>query len=199
MKFKFTGIAFASLLAVSVNVQAGDIHHEGSSAYVINSTGHVVRTNSGGCVRSIHWTKESAIAKCEGWEEQVADKKASDALASPVPVVSAPEKLVGLFAFDRADLDAKDFDRLDRFAAYLNANPNERAVVQGHTCTIGTPSYNLALSERRANAAKTYLENKGVTADRIDVTAFGLTQPAASNDTEAGRIQNRRFELMLAE
>lgn len=204
MKLKLTGLAVASLFAMSMNANAGDIHHNGSPAYVINAEGNIVRTTSGGCVRSIHWSKETAIAKCEGWEEQVADKGASIAPApapapAPVAAPSAPEKIVGLFGFDRADLDSKDFERLDRFAAFLNANPNERAVVHGHTCTIGTPAYNLALSERRANAAKTYLLNKGVPASRIETIAFGLTQPAASNDTEAGRIQNRRFELMLAE
>jgi OOP family OmpA-OmpF porin len=204
MKLKLTGIAIASLFAMSINAHAGDIHHNGSPAYVINSEGNVVRTNSGGCVRSIHWSKDTAIAKCEGWEEQVADKGASVAPApapapAPVAVSSAPEKIVGLFGFDRADLDSKDFERLDRFAAFLNANPNERALVHGHTCTVGTPAYNLALSERRANAAKAYLLNKGVPAARIETTAFGLNQPVASNDTEAGRIQNRRFELMLAE
>ncbi|AHF00417.1 flagellar motor protein MotB [Thiomicrospira aerophila AL3] len=204
MKLKLTGVAIASLLAMSMNAHSGDIHHNGSPAYVINSEGNIVRTTWGGCVRSIHWSKETAIAKCEGWEEQVADKGASVAPApapapAPVAVSSAPEKIVGLFSFDRADLDSKDFERLERFAAFLNANPNERAVVHGHTCTIGTPAYNLALSERRANAAKAYLLNQGVPADRIETVAFGLTQPAASNDTEAGRIQNRRFELMLAE
>jgi OOP family OmpA-OmpF porin len=210
MKLKVTGLAIASLFAMSFNGHAGDIHHNGSSAYVINSEGNIVRTTSGGCVRSIHWSKETAIAKCEGWEEQVADKGASIAKApvpapvpapapAPIAAPSAPEKIVGLFGFDRADLDSKDFERLDRFAAFLNANPNERAVVHGHTCTIGTPAYNLALSERRANAAKTYLLNKGVPASRIETIAFGLTQPTASNDTEEGRIQNRRFELMLAE
>ncbi|AEG30845.1 OmpA family protein [Thiomicrospira cyclica] len=201
MKLKVTGLAIASLFAMSMNANAGDIHHNGSPAYVINSEGNIVRTTSGGCVRSIHWSKETAIAKCEGWEEQVADKSASIAPAPVLDVAapSAPEKIVGLFGFDRADLDSKDFERLDRFAAFLNANPNERAVVHGHTCTIGTPAYNLALSERRANAAQTYLLNKGVPASRIETVAFGLTQPAASNDTEAGRVQNRRFELMLAE
>jgi len=66
-------------------------------------------------------------------------------------------------------------------------------IVAGHTCDLGTDEFNMRLSERRARAVKEYLEeHHGVTPDRLSVKAYGKTKPINSNDTEAGKIRNRR-------
>jgi OOP family OmpA-OmpF porin len=67
--------------------------------------------------------------------------------------------------------------------------------VQGHTDSIGTKSYNDALSMRRAQAVKTYLVNKGVQKERLSLEGFGFSKPVAPNNTAEGRALNRRVEL----
>jgi OOP family OmpA-OmpF porin len=68
--------------------------------------------------------------------------------------------------------------------------------VEGHTDWIGSEEYNQALSVRRAEAVYRYLVNRGVEPERFTVEGFGKSRPIASNDTEAGRAQNRRVELI---
>lgn len=103
------------------------------------------------------------------------------------------------FAFDRSDLTDQAKAVLDAAANVINQLVNEhpRLTVQldGHTDSIGSPGYNVGLSERRANSVKQYLVRKGVDARRIQTQAFGLTKPVASNDTEEGRALNRRVEI----
>lgn len=101
------------------------------------------------------------------------------------------------FAFDKATLTPKAKTILDGAAALLDKN--ERVVVQvaGHTDSIGTEAYNQGLSDRRANSVKDYLVSKGVRASRLTARGYGESQPVASNDTEAGRAENRRVELIV--
>jgi OOP family OmpA-OmpF porin len=101
------------------------------------------------------------------------------------------------FDFDKATLTPAAKAVLNGAAALLDQN--ERVVVQvaGHTDSIGTESYNQGLSDRRANSVKDYLVNKGVKASRMTARGYGESQPVASNDTEAGRAENRRVELIV--
>ena len=80
-------------------------------------------------------------------------------------------------------------------ADFMSQYPATTTVVEGHTDSVGSPGYNVALSERRANAVKQYLIRKGVDAKRIETQGFGLTKPIATNETEAGRALNRRAEV----
>lgn len=103
------------------------------------------------------------------------------------------------FAFDRAELTDYARGILDAASQVINQLSGEHASLQvqidGHTDAIGSPGYNVALSERRANAVKQYLVRKGVDANRIETQGFGLTKPIATNDTEEGRALNRRAEV----
>ena len=85
---------------------------------------------------------------------------------------------------------------LDRIAQDLLKEPGTRIVVEGHTDFIGTPDYNLALGERRANAVRDYLVSKGVDANAIETRTYGETQPAEENETPDGRAANRRAEFV---
>mgnify|MGYP003575502413 CR=1 FL=1 len=99
------------------------------------------------------------------------------------------------FEFDSSVLKTSSYPVLDAVSADLKANSAARATLEGHASAEGTDSYNMNLSRDRANSVKTYLVNSGVDANRLTVKAFGESRPVASNETEEGRVQNRRVEI----
>ena len=126
----------------------------------------------------------------------------------PVPKVeaappAAPEAidLVGLrlqFAFDDYSLSSKSKENLEKLAGWMQRTEDARIQIEGHTCDIGTNEYNLALGERRANSAKTYLEGLGVSSNRISTISYGEERPLVPNSDEANRSKNRRDEFVMA-
>lgn len=87
---------------------------------------------------------------------------------------------------------------INRVASVLNQYPATLVRIEGHTDSVGSASYNMNLSNRRANAVKNLLLQRGVADSRIEVLGFGETMPVASNDNEAGRQKNRRVEIKIA-
>jgi OOP family OmpA-OmpF porin len=85
---------------------------------------------------------------------------------------------------------------LDEAAQTLKANPNVKVDVNGYCDAIGTVKYNLKLSQRRADAVVSYLEDKGIPASQLMPQGFGKTHFVATNRTREGRAQNRRVELV---
>ena len=102
------------------------------------------------------------------------------------------------FAFDSATLTANDMAQLDEIVAVLK-NPKVGFIngsIDGYTDSIGTDTYNLGLSKRRAQSVANYLQSKGVNlAGRFSINGYGETNPVASNDTSEGRALNRRVEV----
>ena len=96
------------------------------------------------------------------------------------------------FDTDRYNIDADDQAALAQQAQYLQQYPNIRATVEGHCDERGTRDYNLALGERRANAAKNYLASLGVSPDRISTVSYGKERPAALGSNEEAWAKNRR-------
>ena len=88
---------------------------------------------------------------------------------------------------------------LDKLAAYLAQNPETRAIIEGHTDNVGSDAMNQGLSERRAAAVAAALQMRGIGIDRLEITGFGESYPVATNDTSAGREQNRRVEVVLSD
>ncbi len=88
---------------------------------------------------------------------------------------------------------------LNRLATYLNANPQTKIIIEGHTDSRGSDEYNEALSERRAHAVATELASRGVSPDQFQTLGRGKAYPVASNDTPAGRQQNRRVEIVFSD
>jgi outer membrane protein OmpA-like peptidoglycan-associated protein len=86
---------------------------------------------------------------------------------------------------------------LEQLAIYLLENQDVKANIIGHTDNVGSPSSNKLLSQNRAESVKTYLVSLGVNADRIKAIGKGSTEPKVSNDTEEGRLMNRRVEVEL--
>ncbi len=110
-------------------------------------------------------------------------------------IVSLPEAIT--FATDSAVVKASVLDDLAKLATSMNAYPNTRIEVVGHTDNTGTVAYNQALSEQRARAVRGILASDGVDATRIIARGVGETQPIASNGTAAGRQANRRVEIYI--
>lgn len=102
-----------------------------------------------------------------------------------------------LFDFDSSVVKGSARDNLAQLASHLQANPETELVVVGHTDSQGTEEYNDRLSQRRAEAAATYLAQTGVNYTRIRTTGLGESEPVANNDSEAGRQQNRRVEVAI--
>jgi len=96
------------------------------------------------------------------------------------------------FDTDKFNIDAEDQAALAQQAAYLQRYPNIRATVEGHADERGTREYNLALGERRANAAKNYLVSLGVPATRISVVSYGKERPVDTASNESAWARNRR-------
>ncbi len=101
------------------------------------------------------------------------------------------------FDIDRWELKTESFRELDRWVDFLAANPDIPFEIHGHTDNTGTDAHNLVLSEKRARAVQQYLVGKGIAGNRITIKGFGRTRPIESNDTEAGRQQNRRVEVVF--
>lgn len=110
--------------------------------------------------------------------------------------VTLPESIVN-FAFDSSELTGTAKANLDKLSEVLINNPDTNINIYGHTDSKGTDNYNLALSGRRAEAVKAYLISKGVVSGRLETMGVGEKEPVASNDTDAGRAQNRRVEFAI--
>lgn len=102
-----------------------------------------------------------------------------------------------LFDFDRATLRSGAQQNLYRLVTFLNDNPEREVLIEGHTDSVGSESYNLDLSQRRAQSVRDFLASNGVAASRMAVRGFGESRPLASNESDAGRQQNRRVEVVI--
>lgn len=102
-----------------------------------------------------------------------------------------------LFDFNSAAVKPTAAANLRSLANSLKEYPNTEVVIIGHTDSQGDYDYNQGLSERRARAAADYLVAQGVAPSRIKASGRGETEPIASNDTDAGRAQNRRVEIAI--
>ncbi|SHM17549.1 OmpA family protein [Chryseobacterium polytrichastri] len=101
------------------------------------------------------------------------------------------------FAFDSSNLTSVAQTNLDKLAQVLVNNPDTNINIYGHTDSKGADDYNMKLSQRRAEAVKSYLSSKGIASNRMFAKGEGKTMPVASNDTDAGRAKNRRVEFAI--
>jgi putative exosortase-associated protein (TIGR04073 family) len=131
-----------------------------------------------------------------------AEKAAVEAIPGAVAVrrrgalaVQFPDDL--LFASGSAQLSPRARGRLNDLALVLREHPDTVVEVQGFTDGSGRPDDNLALSERRAEAVRSYLVSRGIDASRVEPAGFGEIGPVASNETPAGRQANRRVEIEI--
>lgn len=101
------------------------------------------------------------------------------------------------YDFDKATLRAQSIIELDHLIQLLNDYPNMRIELSSHTDNKGTADYNVYLSNARSKSCVDYLISKGISKNRLEYKGYGLTQPIATNDTDAGRQLNRRTEFKI--
>ncbi len=123
--------------------------------------------------------------------------------ATPVPVVKRTTPVFNhvLFDFDKAVLKPEGKAETDKVIAGLKTNTKDTLLIQGHTCNIGAPDYNMGLGQRRADSVKKYMVEQGIPEARLCAKSFGLTQPAVPNDSPEHRKLNRRavFEITVVD
>lgn len=130
----------------------------------------------------------------------VAEPEPTPPPAPPAPVTETVVLKGVNFCFDCDTLSGEAKAILDGDAmAIVKHHPNATFEVAGHTDAVGSDSYNLNLSQRRADNVRSYLVQQGVDGDRMTARGYGESQPVADNSTEAGRAQNRRVELRITE
>ena len=101
------------------------------------------------------------------------------------------------FEFDKSQLQPEAKDILKRNAEKLKANPSAEFVIEGHTCSVGAKGYNQQLGLRRALAAKKFLVEQGIAADRMEIISYGEDRPTHDNKTREGRKLNRRADFVI--
>lgn len=101
------------------------------------------------------------------------------------------------FAFGTAKLPPNAKPAIDAVASALKENPGRTVVIEGHTDNVGSAAYNQHLAQRRAEAVRAALVRDGVESGRITIRSQGEQNPVASNDTPAGRSENRRAEVII--
>ena len=115
----------------------------------------------------------------------------------PLPLLK--ERVLVQFKFNSNEIEDAVYATLDRIAHYLAGHPEQRIVIRGYTDSEGSEGYNKTVSGFRANAVKSYLIAKGVTAENMAILALGDLDPIASNETVTGRRKNRRVEIEFVE
>lgn len=172
--------------------------------YVDDSGKSIVRTSYGLCLHTSSWTKESAVAECEGGVAEAAPVEVA-AVEIVVRKELKPIRLEAdaLFAFDSAELTDEGRARLDSAMGQIpkSAMQDKRITITGFTDRIGAEGYNQKLSEQRANAVHDYLVSKGMPDATIDARGLGEANPLVSCEGESGAAlikclaPNRRTEI----
>lgn len=131
------------------------------------------------------------VGGCPHWSGGAAEQITQDLAGS------GRSRIYGInFDTDSAVIKAESKPTLDKIVSVLKANPGWKMTVEGHTDSTGGAAHNQALSEQRARAVVASLAAAGIEAARLRAVGFGASKPVASNDTELGRSQNRRVELV---
>ena len=103
-----------------------------------------------------------------------------------------------LFDFNKYTLRPGAREKLAKIAGIVLAHPGLKLEVDGYTDSVGTDEYNLKLSQQRADSVRAYLIEQGINPDNVNSKGFGKANPVVSNDTAAGRQQNRRVEMVVS-
>lgn len=103
------------------------------------------------------------------------------------------------FATDSYELTPESKNVIDAFIEFMNDNSTIKVEIQGHTDNVGTPAYNLTLSENRAKSVFDYIIQNGVSSERLKYKGYGQTKPIANNNTDEGKAKNRRTVFLITQ
>lgn len=126
--------------------------------------------------------------------QKKAEEPKASTPTSTVAIGSAPDQPL-YFDFDSEQLRPESQELLQQYAEYLKKNPDAQITISGHADDTGTSEYNMALGDKRARAAREYLEKLGIEAARIQTISFGEEKPAVEGVTDDARAKNRRDEI----
>jgi len=101
------------------------------------------------------------------------------------------------FDFDKSTVKQEFMPEIQKVADFMKQNPGYNVVLEGHTDSKGSDAYNMKLSDQRAKAVAKALSTLGVAGAKVTTEAFGESKPVATNDTEAGRSENRRVDAIF--
>lgn len=198
-------VALASLTLCGT-ASADETNKEG---YLLDSAGAVVRSGSGLCWHTGYWTPAMAIAECDATPAKKVLPMVADSTPSvATPPIIAARKIVytpytlqteTLFAYNKFDISTDGKQQINEgIIGMMKKYPEDGAVlITGHADRIGSEEYNMALSQRRANAVKAYLIEQGIDGKRIETVAKGKSQPVVSCDKIQGRA-NRKNKALIA-
>lgn len=136
----------------------------------------------------------AATARSQALEQELADLKAKETERGLVMTLQEGV----LFEYNRAELKPGAMRNLEPLMTFLREHPDRALLIEGYTDSTGSDSYNLELSQRRAEAVRSFLVSNGMSADRVVARGYGESYPVTTNGTEAGRQQNRRVEIVIA-
>jgi outer membrane protein OmpA-like peptidoglycan-associated protein len=166
---------------------------EQRQAVLIEAREREARRSDAAAVRSQEMS-ESSARRADSLEAELADLKAKKTERGLVLTLGDV-----LFDTAQATLKGSAYGTLDRLAAALKDRPNRSVVIEGHTDNVGSEDNNHMLSERRAQAVQAALQQRGVSGEQISIVGRGESSPIDSNESESGRQQNRRVELIFSE
>ena len=176
-------VLMACVLTVGLAATAGVAAAQSKDGHWVDAGQTVWKDGSGECWKAGYWTPAMAIEECDPDLIKKPTRAAPRPAAKPAPKAKTLTiTSTQLFAFNKSDLSSDAKARLDR---EVLSRLNEFATIQfinvyGHTDRIGSAQYNQKLSERRANAVKSYLVSKGVAASKVETYGYGKTSPTKS-------------------
>lgn len=200
-KFAMTVFVAASLFPAVVTAEG----------YLLDSNGNIVKSGTGLCWHTSQWTQQLAVEPCDPVAKPAAvapapePKPVETAVIPPAVVAVAPpapkpvvQKITfsddAFFDFDKSELRPRGKSLLDDLAQQLDGATYDTILVIGHTDRFGSSKYNQKLSERRAQAVRDYLVDKGIPANRIEAKGMGETQPV----TKPGECRGARSAKVIA-
>lgn len=194
--------AFAlAALAMAGSVSANETTKEG---YLLDTRGVIVKSGAGECVHTGTWMPAMAIEECDPVSKKSAPVIA-EASPAPEPIVQKKTVFVpytmqteALFAYDDSELNEHGKQMLhDDIIGKMKEFPkDEVVVVTGYTDRIGSEKYNMKLSQRRADAVKTYMVDQGIDGNRIETAAKGEADPIVSCDNIKGKANHTNKALI---
>jgi outer membrane protein OmpA-like peptidoglycan-associated protein len=204
----YTADRRAQIAEVRTRTALNDQQRATEVAQMHTNEAAAVRTTSAALVRANQQlASEDQQLQTERQRRQDAEKRAAQASADLARIASVKQEARGmvitlsgsvLFASAKADLLPDAQVKLNDVAkALAEQDPDAKMVVGGYTDSQGTLSFNQDLSQRRADAVRTYLVAHGIASDRITAQGYGPSQPVADNASAEGRANNRRVEIVV--
>ncbi|MGF1532849.1 MAG: OmpA family protein [Bernardetiaceae bacterium] len=161
------------------------------------TTGRYLITRNEGSAYALHVNREGYLFKSVGFDASQDTDVVLDVFLDPI--LSGAKTILKNIFFETARWEIEQSSRteLKLLVEFLQNNPELSIEVGGHTDNVGSPSANQVLSEKRANAVRDFLYERGIAPERIQVQGYGETAPLLPNDSPENRAKNRRIEFKI--